>query len=115
MSGVMGVPAGDEAKASFGLVVVVEEGDEAKHCSGVGAWSMCSLPLVSKLRLEIESDTRNMGHGHGMLIDWEAETSSVGGAWGMGRSLWSRVAEECSVGGGVDMGSMDFARHSASN
>ena len=110
MSGVMGVPAGDEAKASFGLVVGVEEGDETEHSSGV-----CSLPLVSRLRFEIESDTRNMGHGHGMLIDWEAETSSVEGAWGMGRSLWSRVAEECSVGGGVDMGSMDFARHSASN
>ena len=110
MSSVMGFPAGDEADASFELVVGVEEGDDTEHSSGV-----CSLPLVSRLRLEIEPDTRNMGHGHGMLIDWEAETSSVGGAWGMGRSWWSRVAEEFSVGGGVDMGSMDFARHSASN
>ena len=110
MSSVMGVPDGDEADASFDLVVGVLEGDDTEHISGSR-----SLPLVSRLRLVIESDTRNMGHGHGMLIDWEAETSSVEGAWGMGRSLWSRVAEECSVGGGVDMGSMDFARHSASN
>ena len=49
-----------------------------------------------------------------MLTDGEAELSSVEGAWGMGRSSWSGVAESCSVGGEVDMGSIDFARHSAS-
>ena len=49
-----------------------------------------------------------------MLTDVEAETSSVEGAWGMGRSIWSGVAEGCSVGGEVDMGSIDFAQHSAS-
>ena len=36
-----------------------------------------------------------------MSIDLEAEMSSEGGAWGMGRSVWSGVAEECSVGGDV--------------
>jgi len=110
MSSVIEFPAGDEADASFELIVGFLEGDDTGHDSG-----SYSLPLVSRLRMEIESDTSNMGHGHGMLIDLEAETSSVGGAWGMGRSMGSRVAEECSVGGGVDMGSMDLARHSASN
>ena len=110
MSGAMGVPAVDEAGASFALVVGVEEGDETEHSAGV-----CSPPAVSRLRFETESDTGDMEHGHGMLIDWEAKTSSVGGAWGMGRSLWSWVAEASSVDGGVDMGSMDFARHSASS
>ena len=110
MSSVLESSAGDGAPAPLELIVGFLEGDDTGHDSGA-----CSLPLVSRLRMEFESDTSNMGHGHGMLIDWEAETSSVGDAWGTGRSLWSRVAEECSVGGGVDMGSMDFARHSASN
>ena len=110
MSSVIEFPAGDVADASFELLVGFLEGDDTEHNSGA-----CSLPLVSRLRLEIESDTSNMGHGHGMLIDLEAEMSSVGGAWGMCRSMWSRVAEECSVDGGVDMGSMDLARYSASN
>ena len=110
MSSVIGFPTGDGADAPLELLVGFLEGDDTGHDSG-----SCSLPLVSRLRIEIESDTSNMGHGHDMSIDLEAEMSSEGGAWGMGRSVWSGVAEECSVGGDVDMGSIDLARHSASN
>ena len=62
MSGAMGFPAVDEAVASFGLVVGVEEGDETEHSAGV-----CSPPSVSGLRFETEPDTGNMEHGHGMF------------------------------------------------
>ena len=71
MSGVMGVPAGDEAKASFGLVVGVEEGDETEHSSGVGAWSMGSLPLVSGCDLRSRST----------LESWDMDSSCVGSLW----------------------------------